>query len=60
MGKSFMIRTFIKQKIMDGAKENFALLISTKALINEVTSELIESQTTLLKETDYRIVTSSG
>lgn len=60
MGKSFMMRVFIKQQIMDGAKKNFALLIPTKALINEVTSELIESLTTLLKETDYRIVTSSG
>jgi len=60
MGKSFMMRTFIKQQIMGGKKKNFALLIPTKALINEVTSELIESLTTLLKETDYRIVTSSG
>lgn len=60
MGKSFMMRVFIKQQIMSGAKKNFALLIPTKALINEVTSELIESLTTLLKETDYRIVTSSG
>ena len=60
MGKSFMMRTFIKQQIMNGTKKNFALLIPTKALINEVTSELIESLTTLLKETDYRIVTSSG
>jgi hypothetical protein len=60
MGKSFMMRTFIKQQIMGGAKKNFALLIPTKALINEVTSELIESLTTLLKDTDYRIVTSSG
>lgn len=60
MGKSFMMRAFIKKQIMDGAKKNFALLIPTKALINEVTSELIESLTTLLKETDYRIVTSSG
>lgn len=60
MGKSFMMRVFIKQQIMMGAKKNFALLIPTKALINEVTTELIESLTTLLKETDYRIVTSSG
>lgn len=60
MGKSFIMRAFIKQQIMDGAKKNFALLIPTKALINEVVSELIENLTTLLKETDYRIVTSSG
>ena len=49
MGKSFMMRTFIKQQIMNGTKMNFALLIPTKAIINEVTSELIESLTTLLK-----------
>ena len=60
MGKSFMMRVFIKQQIKEGEKKNFALLIPTKALINEVASELIESLTTLLKETDYRIVTSSG
>lgn len=60
MGKSFMMRVFIKQQIMSGVKKNFALLIPTKALINEVTSELIESLTTLLQENDYRIVTSSG
>ena len=60
MGKSFMMRVFIKHQIKEGAKKNFALLIPTKALINEVASELIESLTTLLKETDYRIVTSSG
>ncbi|MFR6421628.1 MAG: hypothetical protein ACLUOO_03040 [Coprococcus sp.] len=42
-----MMRAFIKQQIVDGAKKNFALLIPTKALINEVTSELIESLTTL-------------
>lgn len=60
MGKSFMMRTFIKQQIMKGAKKNFALLLPTKALINEFTSELIESLTTLLKKMDYRIVTSTG
>jgi len=60
MGKSFIMRAFIKQQILDGAKKNFALLIPTKALINEVTSELIESLTTLLEESDYRIVTSAG
>lgn len=60
MGKSFMMRVFIKQQILGGAKKNFSLLIPTKALINEVASELIENLTTLLQETDYRIVTSSG
>lgn len=60
MGKSFVMRIFIKQQIMEGHKKNFAILIPTKALINEVTNELIESLKTLLEEANYRIVTSSG
>ena len=60
MGKSYMMRVFIKQQLMKGTKKNFALLIPTKALINEVTNELIDNLTTLLQETNYRIVTSSG
>ena len=60
MGKSYMIRVFIKQQIMKGEKKNFALLIPTKALINEVTNELIDDLTTLLQEANYRIVSSSG
>ena len=60
MGKTFMMRTLIKQRITEGAKENFAILIPTKALINEVSSELIDDLKDLLKDNDYRIVTSSG
>lgn len=60
MGKSFMMRVFIKQQIQSGEKKNFAMLMPTKALINEVTSELIENLTVLLQERDYRIVTMSG
>lgn len=41
MGKSFVMRMFIKKQIMDGTRANFALLVPTKALINEVTSSII-------------------
>lgn len=60
MGKTFMMRVFIKEKIMRGQNFNFALLIPTRALINELRSELIENLNTLLEEKNYRIVTSSG
>ena len=60
MGKSFIMRTFIKQSIIENQHRNFALLVPTKALINEVSSELIGELTTLLKEKNYRIVTSLG
>lgn len=60
MGKSFMMRMFIKKQVMDGKKMNFAILVPTKALINEVSSKTIEDLKGLLEEYDYRIVTSAG
>ncbi|XEQ97798.1 hypothetical protein SPX_26620 [Sporomusa paucivorans] len=60
MGKSFVIRMFIKKQILDGAQQNFAILIPTKALINEVSSKIIEDLKDLLAEHNYRVVTSAG
>lgn len=42
MGKSFVMRMFIKAQIVSGIKMNFALIVPTKALINEVRSEIIK------------------
>lgn len=60
MGKSFIMRMFIKEQIMNGANRNFALLVPTKALINEVTSKIINDLKDLLAERNYRLVTSAG
>lgn len=60
MGKSFVAQTYIIQKVENGAKGNFAILVPTKALINEVRKNLIEALKDKLRETNYRIVTSSG
>lgn len=60
MGKSFVMRMFIKEQITNGISANFALLVPTKALINEVTSKIINDLKELLAEHDYRLVTSAG
>lgn len=60
MGKSFVMRMFVKEQIMKGTTANFALLVPTKALINEVTSKIINDLKELLAEHDYRLVTSAG
>ncbi|MGH4126305.1 MAG: DEAD/DEAH box helicase [Clostridium sp.] len=60
MGKSFVMRMFIKQQILNRASLNFALLVPTKALINEVTSKILNDLKELLSEHNYRIVTSAG
>lgn len=60
MGKSFIMRTFIHQQVTSGLEANFALLVPTKALINEVTSNIIRDLKVYLKEKNYRVVTSAG
>ena len=60
MGKSFIMRMFIKEQIMKGVKSNFALLVPTKALINEVSSSIINDLKSMLAENNYKIITSAG
>lgn len=60
MGKSFVVRMFIKNQIMSRQTKNFALLVPTKALINEVTSKILNDLKDLLSEYNYRIVNSAG
>ena len=60
MGKSFIMRMFIKKQIQDSLRYHYALIVPTKALINEVSSKIINDLGSLLKEKDYRVVTSAG
>lgn len=60
MGKSFVMRTFIRERIRKSSDCNFAILVPTKALINEVSKEISDNLGTMLREKDYRIITSAG
>lgn len=60
MGKSFVVQTFIKQQIENGSTSNYVILVPTKALINEIRSNIIGSLQGKLKETNYRVVSASG
>lgn len=60
MGKSFIMRMFLKKQILDNKQKIFALLVPTKALINEVTSKIINDLKDELVEKNYRVVTSAG
>lgn len=60
MGKSFVMRMFIKEQIINGVQNNFAIVVPTKALINEVSSRIITDLKELLAEKNYRVVTAGG
>ena len=50
MGKSFVMRIFIKEQIIKGIQSNFAIVVPTKALINEVSSRIKTDLKELLSE----------
>ncbi|MEA5004037.1 MAG: DEAD/DEAH box helicase [Christensenella sp.] len=60
MGKSFIMRMFLKEHVLQKHQKNFAILVPTKALINEVSSKIIEDLTDNLSKYDYRLITSAG
>lgn len=60
LGKSYIMRTFIREQIAKGKQCNFAIIVPTKALINETTEKLTEVLGPELKEKNCRIVTSAG
>lgn len=59
IGKSFVFQQFMKQKIESGENSEFAIIIPTKALINEVSKEVGQMHK-VLQERNYRVVTSPG
>lgn len=60
LGKSFMMRTFIKAQVLSSAKKNFAIVVPTKALINETRSNLIHDLVDNLEAHNYRVVSAAG
>lgn len=60
MGKSLLMRMFIKDKIVSGERKNFAIIVPTKALISEITSSVIKDLTTMLEQQNYKVINSAG
>ncbi len=61
MGKSLLMRTFIKDKIINGFKGNFVILVPTKALISEISSNIIKQDLQdKLSIKNFKVVTSGN
>lgn len=60
MGKSLIIKEFIRQKIESGCQSNFAIIVPSRALINENSKELSYTLGEMLHEEKYRVVENNG
>ena len=61
MGKSFLMRMFIKEQIANDTKLNFAIIVPTKALINETSQKIIKDDLkNLLEEKNYKVVNAAS
>ncbi len=60
LGKSFLVQTYIKLKIENNCVDNFAIVVPTKALINEVRNKLLDDMKEILVKKDYKIITSAA
>lgn len=58
MGKSFLMRMFMKNKISKGENQDFALIVPTKALISETYIKVINDLQTELSNHNYRVIRS--
>lgn len=60
MGKTFLIKMFIKEQIVCGQKNNYVIVVPSKALINEIKSEIIATIGEHLYEKNYKVITTPG
>ncbi len=60
MGKSFIIKAFIKKVMKNSPPENLVIIVPTRALINQFTIDLKNEVRDLSKQYKYRILTNSN
>lgn len=61
LGKSYVMRVFIKQQVMQNSNDDFAIIVPTKALINETKTKILDDLgQQLMKEKNYKVVVSAN
>lgn len=60
MGKSFIIKSFIRKALSNKPPENLVIMVPTRALINQFAFDLKEELNEALKEYKYKIMTNSS
>ncbi len=56
------MKVFIREQIIKGSSDNFAIIVPTKALINETRHKMLDElkEDNLIMKKDYRVITSTG
>ena len=60
MGKSFIVKAFLRCAIHNTPPENFIILVPSRALINQYAIELKSEMGSLLEANNYKILTNSN
>ena len=60
MGKSFIIKSFIRKIVGNKPPENIVIMVPTRALINQFSIDLNKELKVILKHYNYTIVTNSN
>jgi superfamily II DNA or RNA helicase len=60
MGKSFIIKSFIRKSISNSPPENIVILVPTRALINQFSLDLNKELKEVLEVYNYKVVTNSS
>ena len=60
MGKSMLMKKYVASCLAKKENKNYAIIIPSKALINEVSDDFIKGLNNELKENNYIVVTSAG
>ena len=60
MGKSFIIKSFIRKAISNKPPENIVIVVPTRALINQFAIDLMDELKEALDEFKYKVITNSN
>lgn len=60
MGKSFIIKSFIRKAISNKPPQNIVIMVPTRALINQFAIDLINELKEALDEFKYKVITNSN
>lgn len=58
MGKTFLVKVFVKTLVVRKFRNNYVIVVPSKALINEVKSEIINAMGSCLREEKYKVITT--